>query len=625
MATSIRDTAKSVEVATRENREGVTDLRSAIKASEAQFALALPQHVDAGRFLRCALTAINVVPKLAQCTKESVLAGLMQSAQLGLEVADVRGQAYLIPRWDGRDKCMKASFQLGYRGMIDLAARGGITITVDDICANDAFDFERGTNAFLRHKPTLDKRGEVIGYYAVATFADARTPAFVVIGRGEAEEHRDKFASTKTKDGEIYGTWVEHFDAMARKGLALDTPIPTPHGWATMERLSVGSIVFDRHGEQCKVVAVSEVKHKPRCYRLTFGDGGSVVCDDEHIWVAKIGRQGRDQMKPLSIAALCAAKSGGETVTVPVAEALNLAPVVLPIEPWVLGYWLGNGRADAPKLTAHSDDAIEVVSAVQSAGYQVGAVRADPRCHATSISILGLTKRFAAAGLIGHKHVPAEYFRGSIDQRLALLRGLMDSDGSIDKRRGRVSFSSTLPGLRDAVAELARSLGEVVHVGKRQMTGYGKTVTSYEVGWQPERQPFALTRKGAHVRARKVKRYRRVVSIEQIDTVATKCIAVDSPTHTFLAGELMVPTHNTAVRKLLNYLPATVELRTAQAIETTGVDLGPIGHTPTHMGAALDSAVAAIPAHVDPETGEINEPIDTTSTEIDLVGGGSDG
>ena len=214
---SIRNAAATQDVVVRETREGVTSLRDSIKKSEGQFALAIPKHVDAGRFLRCALTAINVVPKLAQCTQESVLAGLMQAAQLGLEVADVRGQAYLVPRWDGEDRCMKATFQLGYRGMIDLAARGGITVTVDDICANDQYDYERGTNAFLRHKPTLDNRGDIIAYYAVATFADGRPPAFVVLGRGEAEQHRDKFASTKTKEGEIYGTWVEHFDAMARK------------------------------------------------------------------------------------------------------------------------------------------------------------------------------------------------------------------------------------------------------------------------------------------------------------------------------------------------------------------------------------------------------------------------
>jgi recombination protein RecT len=217
MATSIRGAAASQEVAVREQREGVTSLRDSIKRSEAQFALALPQHVDAGRFLRCALTAINVVPKLSQCTQESVLGGLMQAAQLGLEVADVRGQAYLVPRWDGKDRCYKATFQLGYRGMIDLAARGGITVTVDDICEHDQYDFERGTNAYLRHKPTLANRGPIIAYYAVATFADGRPPAFVVLGRGEAEAHRDRFASTRSKEGEIYGTWVEHFDAMARK------------------------------------------------------------------------------------------------------------------------------------------------------------------------------------------------------------------------------------------------------------------------------------------------------------------------------------------------------------------------------------------------------------------------
>lgn len=193
------------------------ELRHAIKASEQQFALALPRHVDAGRFLRASLTALNVVPKLAKCTQASVLAGLMQAAQLGLEVADVRGQAYLIPRWDGRDKCMKASFQLGYRGMIDLAARAGITVEVDEICEHDAYDYQRGTKPFLFHKPTLGERGDAIAYYAVGTFSDGRPPSFVIMGRAEVEKHRDRFASQRNKEDEITGPWVEHFDAMARK------------------------------------------------------------------------------------------------------------------------------------------------------------------------------------------------------------------------------------------------------------------------------------------------------------------------------------------------------------------------------------------------------------------------
>lgn len=213
MAGTIQKAAEA-QVATR---NAASTLKDAIKANQGGFADALPQHVSPDRFLRAALTAVNVVPKLGECTQTSVVAGLMQAAQLGLEVADVRGQAYLIPRWDGRDKCMKASFQLGYRGMIDLAARSGITVDVDEICENDAYDFQRGTTPKLYHKPTLSKRGPVVAYYAVAHFPDGRAPQFVIMGRDEVEEHRDKFASTKNKEGAIYGTWVEHFDAMARK------------------------------------------------------------------------------------------------------------------------------------------------------------------------------------------------------------------------------------------------------------------------------------------------------------------------------------------------------------------------------------------------------------------------
>src|SRR5262245_19004643 len=161
----------SVSTAVARNDEQartVGTLRDAVKRSERQFALALPGHVDAGRFLRASLTALNTVPKLNECTEQSVLAGLMQAAQLGLEVSDVRGQAYLIPRWDSKDRVNKASFQLGYRGMIDLAARAGITVDWDVIHDNDAYEFERGTNARLVHRPTLGDPGRPVAYYAVA-------------------------------------------------------------------------------------------------------------------------------------------------------------------------------------------------------------------------------------------------------------------------------------------------------------------------------------------------------------------------------------------------------------------------------------------------------------------------
>lgn len=189
-----------------------------VKRQEAQFARALPRHIDAGRFVRTCLTTLRTTPGLAACTPQSVLAGLMQAAQLGVEVNDVRQQSYLIPRWNAKTGTQEASFQLGYRGMIDLAARGGIIVDAHDICENDDFDFEYGLEPSLVHRPTLEDRGRTIGYYAVARFADAsRPPAFRVIGRQEAEAIRDSFAAGKRKDGSVSGPWVQHFDAMARK------------------------------------------------------------------------------------------------------------------------------------------------------------------------------------------------------------------------------------------------------------------------------------------------------------------------------------------------------------------------------------------------------------------------
>lgn len=201
--------------AEQQNTQAMT-LRDAIKRSEQQFAMALPKHIGVDRFLRASLTALGTVKHLPECTQQSVLAGLMQAAQLGLEVADVRGQAYLIPRkikgvWT-------ATFQLGYRGMIDLAARAGITVNVGTIHTNDDLIYRLGLNARLEVvPPRLSDRGEIEGYFATATFADGRPEAFRVLDMTGAKEHRDKFASSRDNNGNIIGPWRDHFDAMATK------------------------------------------------------------------------------------------------------------------------------------------------------------------------------------------------------------------------------------------------------------------------------------------------------------------------------------------------------------------------------------------------------------------------
>lgn len=214
--------ATRVEAAqARQEGDGPTTGRTIfdlVKQSETQFARALPRHIDAARFVRTCLTTLRTTPGLAACTPESILAGLMQAAQLGVEVNDVRQQSYLVPRYNSKTNTQEASFQLGYRGMIDLAARGGIIVDAHDVCEYDDFSFQYGLEPNLVHRPVLEERGETIAYYAVARFADAsRPPAFRVIGRQEAESIRDSFAAGKRRDGTVTGPWVQHFDAMARK------------------------------------------------------------------------------------------------------------------------------------------------------------------------------------------------------------------------------------------------------------------------------------------------------------------------------------------------------------------------------------------------------------------------
>lgn len=203
-------------------REGTAQLRAVVESRRDEFAAALPQHVDPRRFVRAALSMLNTVPRIKECAPATIVTGLMQAAQLGLEVSDVRGQAFLIPRWSSKNGRMEAAFQLGYRGMIDLAARAGITVDDDVIREGDRYHIMRGTSPVLEHEPSLDEPGAPIAYYAVAHFADGRQARFKVWSRRRVEQHRDKFASSRTKKGEIYGPWVDHFDGMAAKTVIRD-------------------------------------------------------------------------------------------------------------------------------------------------------------------------------------------------------------------------------------------------------------------------------------------------------------------------------------------------------------------------------------------------------------------
>ncbi len=184
-----------------------------LKRMHTQIEKALPSVITPERFTRIALTAYSRNEKLQECTAESFLGSMMQAAQLGVEPNTPLGQAYLIPY---RNKGgMEVQFQLGYRGMIDLAYRSGEVqnIQAHEVYENDTFEYELGLEPKLRHIPSLKDRGNVILYYAVFKLTNGGV-GFEVMSKEDVEA----FAKKKSK---TYGTgpWQSDFDAMAKKTL----------------------------------------------------------------------------------------------------------------------------------------------------------------------------------------------------------------------------------------------------------------------------------------------------------------------------------------------------------------------------------------------------------------------
>ena len=210
---NIKGGLKNAIVEKRNEVSPVKAMGDLLKRMHTQIEKALPSVITPERFTRIALTAYSRNEKLQECTAESFLGSMMQAAQLGVEPNTPLGQAYLIPY---RNKgVMEVQFQLGYRGMIDLAYRSGEVqnIQAHEVYENDTFEYELGLEPKLRHVPALKDRGEVILYYAVFKLTNGGV-GFEVMSKEDVEA----FAKKKSK---TYGTgpWQSDFDAMAKKTL----------------------------------------------------------------------------------------------------------------------------------------------------------------------------------------------------------------------------------------------------------------------------------------------------------------------------------------------------------------------------------------------------------------------
>lgn len=208
-------TNKMIQNATTKNlaTTGKPSMQQYIKQMENEIKKALPSVLTPERFTRIVLSALSTNPKLGECTPQSFLGAMMTAAQLGMEPNTPLGQAYLLPYWNGRNNCYECQFQLGYKGLLDLAYRSGdiSSIQAQIVYENDDFSYAYGLNPELKHIPAKADRGDPTHVYAVfRTKLDGfgYEVASIEDIRAHAQRYSKSFGT---------GPWQTNFEEMAKK------------------------------------------------------------------------------------------------------------------------------------------------------------------------------------------------------------------------------------------------------------------------------------------------------------------------------------------------------------------------------------------------------------------------
>ena len=200
------------QVATTNNGEKKT-MQTYIKSMEGEIKKALPSVITPERFTRMVLSAISTNPKLGSCTPSSFLGAMMSAAQLGLEPNTPLGQAYILPYQN--KGVLEAQFQLGYKGLIDLAYRSGEVELVQAhiVYENDTFECEFGLEAKLRHVPAESNRGKAIKVYAMFKTKSGGY-GFDVMSMDDVRTHAQKYSKSYSSS---FSPWTTNFEEMAKK------------------------------------------------------------------------------------------------------------------------------------------------------------------------------------------------------------------------------------------------------------------------------------------------------------------------------------------------------------------------------------------------------------------------
>ena len=335
----------------------------------------------------------------------------------------------------------------------------------------------------------------------------------------------------------------------AGKKLADNTPVLTNEGWKNHGDLIIGDYVFGLDGNKKKVLnTINDGKDIE--YEIEFTNGETIQCHAQHEWVVehKDWNRSKNPRRKLETQELLDNRDY-KLFSLPLIEPVNLEEKELPIDPYVLGCWLGDGTSSSGSITYDEND-VEHLEKIESLGYEVGKSWGKTNVKTSTIyKILPILKKL---NLFNNKHIPDMYIYSSLNQRLELLAGLIDTDGNVNKRtrsegwrNSRVEFTSVSKPIIDGIVEVIQSLGIRVCIKEIEPSTSSSGIVGrqkyYRIGFQPFIDiPTAVPRKKI-VKLDKHRRI-RIKDIRKIEPVNGKCITVEDGI--YLAGKTLIPTHN---------------------------------------------------------------------------------
>lgn len=271
--TAMQRASADIDKRGTKNRNAASTVKDLLERALPEIRNALPRHMTPERMIRIAFSAISRNPMLLSCEPMSLAKAVIESSELGLEPSGILGHAYLVPFKNNKTNRYEAQLQIGYRGFLELASRSGRvqSINAEVVYEGDEFDFMRGTEEHLRHKPAMDRpdNAPAICAYAVVRYKDGGVD-FEVVTRSKLEQTRKSSKSA----GKGYGPWETHFEEMARKTAIrrLAKRLPLSPELTT-------SAVKDEYREAGMHVTMSDVLALPDAAPLAL-PGGDVIDAD---------------------------------------------------------------------------------------------------------------------------------------------------------------------------------------------------------------------------------------------------------------------------------------------------------------------------------------------------------